>query len=98
MVNLPAVRNTQLTRLQTTQRAAQYVRMSTDYQRYSIENQAATIASYAAQHNLTIVRTYSDKGRSGLRITVLALPSIASLLSKAWLSPSWEQWPQPIMP
>src|SRR5437660_10192172 len=68
MVNLPVVRNTQLTRIQTTQRAAQYVRMSTDYQRYSTENQAATIAAYAAQHNLTIVRTYTDEGRSGLRI------------------------------
>jgi len=30
-------------------RAAQYVRMSTDYQRYSIENQAAVIATFAQQ-------------------------------------------------
>jgi predicted site-specific integrase-resolvase len=49
-------------------RAAQYVRMSTDLQRYSTENQAATIAAYAALHNLTIVRTYTDEGRSGLQI------------------------------
>jgi DNA invertase Pin-like site-specific DNA recombinase len=49
-------------------RAAQYVRMSTDYQRYSTENQAATMAAYAARHGLTIVRTYADEGRSGLRI------------------------------
>ena len=49
-------------------RAAQYVRMSTDYQRYSIQNQAAAIATFAQQHNLTIVRTYVDEGRSGLRI------------------------------
>jgi DNA invertase Pin-like site-specific DNA recombinase len=49
-------------------RAAQYVRMSTDYQRYSTENQAATIAVYAAQRNLTIVRTYIDEARSGLRL------------------------------
>ena len=49
-------------------RAAQYVRMSTDYQRYSIQNQAAAIATFARQHNLTIVRTYVDEGRSGLRI------------------------------
>jgi len=49
-------------------RAAQYVRMSTDYQRYSIQNQAAAIAAYAQQKNLTIVRTYVDEGRSGLRI------------------------------
>ena len=49
-------------------RAAQYVRMSTELQRYSIENQAAAIAAYAQDKNLTIVRTYRDEGRSGLRI------------------------------
>ena len=49
-------------------RAAQYVRMSTELQRYSIENQAAAIAAYAQQKNITIVRTYADEGRSGLRI------------------------------
>ncbi|MCW2219496.1 DNA invertase Pin-like site-specific DNA recombinase [Bradyrhizobium japonicum] len=49
-------------------RAAQYVRMSTDHQRYSTENQAAAIAVYAAQHDLMIVRTYKDEGRSGLSI------------------------------
>jgi DNA invertase Pin-like site-specific DNA recombinase len=49
-------------------RAAQYVRMSTDYQRYSIQNQAAAIAAFAQQKDLTIVRTYMDEGRSGLRI------------------------------
>lgn len=49
-------------------RAAQYVRMSTDNQRYSTQNQAAAIAVYAAQHGLVIVRTYTDEGRSGLSI------------------------------
>ena len=49
-------------------RAAQYVRMSTDYQRYSTANQIDAIAAYAAEHNLSIVRTYQDEGRSGLRI------------------------------
>ncbi|MGY4237282.1 DNA invertase Pin-like site-specific DNA recombinase [Bradyrhizobium sp. USDA 4449] len=49
-------------------RAAQYVRMSTELQRYSIENQAAAIAAYAQDKNLTIVRTYRDDGRSGLKI------------------------------
>src|SRR5216684_8846935 len=49
-------------------RAAQYVRMSTDLQKYSTENQAAAIGAYADQRNLTIVRTYVDEGRSGLRI------------------------------
>jgi DNA invertase Pin-like site-specific DNA recombinase len=42
--------------------------MSTDYQRYSIQNQAAVIAAFAQQNDLNIVRTYMDEGRSGLRI------------------------------
>jgi DNA invertase Pin-like site-specific DNA recombinase len=42
--------------------------MSTDYQRYSVQNQAATIAAYAQQKNFKIVRTYMDEARSGLRI------------------------------
>ncbi|MCW0221516.1 MAG: recombinase family protein [Prosthecobacter sp.] len=50
------------------QKAAQYVRMSTDMQKHSIENQAAAIALYAAQNGLEIVRTYEDVGKSGLRI------------------------------
>jgi len=49
-------------------RAAQYVRMSTDRQQYSIANQMAVIAAYAAEHRLTIVDTYIDEGISGLRI------------------------------
>lgn len=50
------------------QRAAQYVRMSTEMQQYSIENQAAAIAIYAAQNGLKIVQSYEDAARSGLRI------------------------------
>ncbi|MCA1512177.1 recombinase family protein [Bradyrhizobium sp. NBAIM01] len=42
--------------------------MSTDQQQYSIANQMALIASYAAEHRLEIVRTYMDEGISGLRI------------------------------
>lgn len=53
---------------QTTGQAAQYLRVSTESQRYSIENQAAAIAAYAARRNLSIVRTYADRGRSGLRM------------------------------
>ncbi|MBR0787772.1 recombinase family protein [Bradyrhizobium manausense] len=49
-------------------RAAQYVRMSTEIQHYSIQNQAAVIAAYAHAHNLTLVRTYKDEGESGLLI------------------------------
>lgn len=49
-------------------RAAEYVRMSTDHQRYSSENQAAAIQAYAARRGMEIVRTYADEGKSGLRI------------------------------
>ena len=49
-------------------RAAQYVRMSTDHQRYSTENQSAAIQRYAAQRGFFIVRTYADEGRSGLSL------------------------------
>jgi DNA invertase Pin-like site-specific DNA recombinase len=47
-------------------RAAQYLRMSTDIQRYSIENQSVEIAIYAARRGLSIVQTYEDAGKSGL--------------------------------
>ena len=48
--------------------AAQYVRMSTDHQRYSTENQREAIHKYAAQHGFEIVRTYADEGKSGLSL------------------------------
>ena len=49
-------------------RAAQYVRMSTDHQKYSTENQAEALQHYAAQRGIEIVRTYADEGKSGLRL------------------------------
>jgi DNA invertase Pin-like site-specific DNA recombinase len=49
-------------------RAAQYVRMSTDHQKYSTENQSEAIQQYAARRGIEIVRTYADEGKSGLNI------------------------------
>jgi DNA invertase Pin-like site-specific DNA recombinase len=49
-------------------RAAQYLRMSKESQRYSIENQAAAIATYAATHGFEIVRSYADAGISGVSL------------------------------
>ena len=60
MGNALVVQRTRLPQSQTALRAAQYVRMSTNYQRYSIENEAAVIAAYAQLHRLVIVRTYRD--------------------------------------
>ena len=48
--------------------AAEYVRMSTDHQRYSTENQSAAIHAYATSHGMEIVKTYRDEGKSGLDI------------------------------
>lgn len=49
-------------------RAAEYVRMSTDHQKYSTENQADAIRHYAKARGIEIVRTYTDAGKSGLKI------------------------------
>jgi DNA invertase Pin-like site-specific DNA recombinase len=49
-------------------RAAQYVRMSTEHQQYSTENQADVLREYGEKRGIEIVRTFSDSGKSGLRI------------------------------
>jgi DNA invertase Pin-like site-specific DNA recombinase len=46
--------------------AAQYLRMSTEHQQYSIENQARRIQQYAEAHCFTVVQSYFDSGKSGL--------------------------------
>ncbi|MER9677343.1 recombinase family protein, partial [Mesorhizobium sp. M0208] len=42
--------------------------MSTEHQRYSLENQAMAITEYAERRGYTIVQTYEDAGKSGLSI------------------------------
>lgn len=48
--------------------AAEYVRMSTEHQKYSTENQSAAISDYADRRGIKIVRTYTDSGKSGLSL------------------------------
>jgi DNA invertase Pin-like site-specific DNA recombinase len=48
--------------------AAQYVRMSTEFQQYSTENQKRVIAEFAAVQGLTVVATYEDAGKSGVSL------------------------------
>lgn len=48
--------------------AAQYLRVSTEHQRYSTENQSIAIAAFAHRRNYEIVATYRDEGRSGLTL------------------------------
>jgi DNA invertase Pin-like site-specific DNA recombinase len=42
--------------------------MSTEHQKYSTENQSEIIQRYAEQRGFTLVRTYEDSGKSGLRL------------------------------
>ncbi len=49
-------------------RAAEYVRMSTDHQQYSTENQHAAIKRFADAHGIVIVRSFIDAGKSGVGI------------------------------
>ncbi len=49
-------------------RAAEYIRMSTDKQVYSIDNQRSFLADYSKSNGIEIVKTYIDGGKSGLNI------------------------------
>jgi len=49
-------------------RAAEYVRMSTEHQQYSTDNQGDVIRDYASKRGMDIVRTYADEGKSGLSL------------------------------
>ena len=49
-------------------RAALYLRASTEHQNYSTEHQKAALLEYAVAHGFTIVKVYRDKGRSGLTL------------------------------
>jgi DNA invertase Pin-like site-specific DNA recombinase len=66
-------------------RAVQYVRMSTEHQRYSLVNQKAAIAEYASKRGYEIVGTYADAGKSGLSLK--GREALKQLLSDA-LSPT----------
>ncbi len=48
--------------------AAQYLRMSTEHQHYSLQSQAAAIKQYADTHGFLIVESYEDPGKSGLML------------------------------
>lgn len=49
-------------------RAAAYVRMSTDHQKYSTDNQMDAIRNYATKKNIEIVRIFADEGKSGMQV------------------------------
>jgi len=47
---------------------AAYVRMSTEHQQYSTENQLERIREYAVRRGMEIIRTFADEGKSGLSV------------------------------
>jgi DNA invertase Pin-like site-specific DNA recombinase len=62
-------------------KAVQYLRMSTEHQRYSLENQAVRIAAYALERGYQVIDSYTDPGRSGL--TLEGRPGLKRLLADA---------------
>jgi DNA invertase Pin-like site-specific DNA recombinase len=48
--------------------AAQYLRMSTEHQQYSLENQSDIIRAYAVAGGYEVVKTYSDAAKSGVTL------------------------------
>jgi predicted site-specific integrase-resolvase len=69
-------------------RAAEYVRMSTEHQQYSTENQGEKIREYAAQRGIEIVKTYADEGKSGLniggRLALQQAVVVKQVVAKRW--------------
>jgi DNA invertase Pin-like site-specific DNA recombinase len=59
--------------------AAQYIRMSTEHQRFSPDNQKIANMAYAVANGYEIVATYQDSGKSGL--TLKGRPELKRLLS-----------------
>ncbi|MBL5899307.1 recombinase family protein [Lelliottia amnigena] len=60
-------------------RVAQYLRMSTDHQQYSLHNQSEYIKNYAEKNNMEIAYTYDDAGKSG--VSIVGRHSLQQLLS-----------------
>lgn len=69
-------------------KAAQYLRMSTDSQPFSLANQAALIGAFAERHGFEIVRTYEDAGRSGM--TTVGREGLLSLLRDVVSGPDYQ--------
>jgi DNA invertase Pin-like site-specific DNA recombinase len=67
---------------------AQYLRMSTENQDYSLSNQANAIQLYAAQRGFEVVRTYEDAGISGLMLR--NRPGLSQLLRDVVNNPGYQ--------
>lgn len=60
--------------------AAQYLRMSTEHQKYSIERQAQQIDAYANARGYDVVATFRDEGKSGLSLK--GRPALRDLIKR----------------
>ncbi|SQH42306.1 Recombinase [Salmonella enterica] len=49
-------------------RVAEYLRMSTDHQQYSLQNQSTFNQDFAKKHDMEIIVSYTDSGKSGVTI------------------------------
>jgi DNA invertase Pin-like site-specific DNA recombinase len=78
-------RNNFLQRAKGGTRAAVYIRMSTDHQRYSVLNQANALGGYAVQRGLSIIDAYADEGKSGL--TFRGRPALRQLIVDVQIVP-----------
>ena len=59
--------------------AAAYVRMSTEHQQYSTENQLDRIKEYAARRGMEIVRVFEDSGNQLVpRVLAIRLTTYAT--------------------
>jgi DNA invertase Pin-like site-specific DNA recombinase len=68
--------------------AAQYLRMSTEDQQYSIANQRSRIQEYADQNGFEIVGTYEDPGKTG--VIIKKRKGLSALLKEVVSSPWWK--------
>lgn len=57
---------------------AQYIRMSTEHQKFSLENQRAALRLYAEAKNFAVIKTYVDSGKTG--VVLKHREGLASLL------------------
>lgn len=68
--------------------AAQYLRMSTDRQQFSLEAQAELIAAFAEMEGYEVVETYQDAGRSG--VTMAGRDGLKALLRDVVSGPPYK--------
>lgn len=68
MAGIHSIETRQKADKEAPRRAAIYVRMSTDHQKYSTENQEHAIREYATRRNIEIIEIFADEGKSGLKM------------------------------